>query len=396
MSSAPELANVAIVGAGAAGLSLAVRLAEAGVSDVTVLEAPTASPVTSPPRTWCYWEVGVGEFDDLLTTSWSHVEVIGRDTRPRRLDLAPFRYKMLSSHDFTTAMTARADTAGVQRLTATVQDVWEPSAGGPRIRYVDESGSDHVVTASLVYDTRPVTPVGGSVHLLQHFRGWFVRAPHDTFDVDAAVLMDFRPAQPRRGVAFGYVLPTSPREALIEYTEFSPSRLSDERYDAALHDYVDRVLGLSDLDVVAVEDGAIPMTDAAFPRRLGAHTFRLGAAAGATRPSTGYTFAAAQRQARAVARSLAHGRNPLPPAAFSRRHLAMDRLMLQALDAERISGADFLVDLFDDHPPERVLRFLDGTTTPAEDVAIMRSAPVLPMLRTILPTRAARSASSAV
>ena len=47
-------------------------------------------------------------------------------------------------------------------------------------------------------------------------------------------------------------------------------------------------------------------------------------------------------------------------------------------------GADVFVRLFRAHPAERVLRFLDGSTTPAEDLAVMRSAPRAAMVRAAL------------
>ena len=39
---------------------------------------------------------------------------------------------------------------------------------------------------------------------------------------------------------------------------------------------------------------------------------------------------------------------------------------------------------FDRNPAERVLRFLDGATSPAEDLAVMRSSPLLPMTGAVL------------
>lgn len=69
--------------------------------------------------------------------------------------------------------------------------------------------------------------------------------------------MDFQPPQPPRGVAFGYVLPTSPREVLVERTEFSRSVSTTEQYDTALADYT-ALLGLLPFEVVAAEQGAMP------------------------------------------------------------------------------------------------------------------------------------------
>jgi lycopene beta-cyclase len=189
--------------------------------------------------------------------------------------------------------------------------------------------------------------------------------------------MDFRTPQPPRGVAFRYVLATSAREALVEHTEFTRAALDDAGYDRALRD---ATAGLPPFEVVGVEQGAIPMTDAPFARQVGERVYRLGAGGGATRPSTGYTFSGAQRQAAAVADAVAAGRDPLPPLPYPRRHLLMDAVLLRALDGGHLAGARFLADLFARQPAERVLRFLDGTTSVREDLAIMRTAPPLAML----------------
>ena len=121
----------------------------------------------------------------------------------------------------------------------------------------------------------------------KHFHGWFLRTARDAFTPSAPYLMDFRTRQPEHGLSFGYVLPTGPREALVEYTAFSARPLTDKAYDHALRDYTGRVLGLPPdaFQVVGHERGVIPMTDAVLPRACGDSVFRIGAAGGATRPA---------------------------------------------------------------------------------------------------------------
>ncbi|PWU57226.1 lycopene cyclase, partial [Micromonospora globispora] len=85
-----------------------------------------------------------------------------------------------------------------------------------------------------------------------------------------------------------------------------------------------------------------------------------------------------------VARALAAGRPPVPRPAYPRRHLWMDAVALRALDRGRIGGVEFFDRLFDRNPAERVLRFLDGATSPGEDLAVMRSSPLLPMTGAVL------------
>lgn len=369
-----QRAEVVVVGAGAAGLGLAVRLAAQGQAGVVLVQ----SPQPAPERTWCSWQRGPVDWAGAVSHRWYTASVIGPDAVEQRLPLGPYRYEMVRSRDYGRWAAARLD--GLEQVSATVERV--------------EDGDDRAVvrgrglelSARWVLDTRPVQPSGGGrTALLQHFRGWYVRTTSDAFEADVAGLMDFRVPQPGGGVAFGYVLPTSPREALVEYTEFTRKALDDAGYDAALRYYVRDVLHLPPFEVVEVEQGAIPMTDAPFPRRVGRRVFRLGAAGGATRPSTGYTFTAAQRQAAAVASALADGRDPEPPPAYPRRHLVMDSLLLRALDTDRLDGAAFLADLFARHPVDRVLRFLDGESTVREELAVMASAPRGSMLRSLLP-----------
>lgn len=217
---------------------------------------------------------------------------------------------------------------------------------------------------------------------MQHFRGWFVRTRHPVFDPSVVELMDFRTPQPRRGLSFGYVLPTGPHEALVEYTEFSRHLLDPEEYDQALRHYTAEILDLGVHEVVAVEQGVIPMTDARFPRRTASSVFPLGAAAGATGPATGYTFSAVQRLTRGVAAALHAGRRPLPPRAHSARSLMMDAVLLHAaLDRGRIDGPAFFAQLSKGVPAARLLRFLDGRINLLEDLSVGLRVPVAAMLR---------------
>lgn len=366
-------AEVVVVGAGAAGLALACLLGEQGRQDVVLVEAPPG-PARSPERTWSFWQVGAGEWDDAVSARWSTASVHAPDGAARILALAPYEYVTIRSADFLRVVGQRLARTAVERVEATVTGV-------------DGDGTVHGagLRGRYVFDTRPAPPAaGGRTHLLQHFAGWFLRTASDSFDPSVVALMDFRPAQPAGGVAFGYVLPTSPREALVEYTEFSRSVLTDAAYEQALHDWTARHLGLGSFQVQGTERGAIPMTDAPFPRRIGPRAFRLGAAGGATRPSTGYTFAAAQRQARAVAQALREGREPLPPPAYPARHLRMDSLLLRALDGGQLDGARFFSRLFDRQPAARVLRFLDGQSSLRDELAIMSSSPWRPMMRTLV------------
>ncbi|MDH6224782.1 MULTISPECIES: lycopene cyclase family protein [Streptomyces] len=381
--------DVAVLGGGAAGLSLAHRLAEVSPSlSLTLVEAPDG-PLRPPERTWCHWHHDDGEGDDdglgeAVVASWSRLRVHGADGRAVTVDPAPLSYRMIRSPAFERLVHARlADSPRARVLRATAEEVRD-TAGGAEVRCATPDGGTLSLHARHVFDSRPprVLPPART-HLLQHFRGWFVRTGAARFDPAVADLMDFRVPQPRHGLAFGYVLPLAADRALVEYTEFSRAPLATEAYEAALDRYCRDVLGLGTVTVEAAEQGVIPMTDGRFARRAGRSVFRIGTAGGATRPATGYTFAAVQRQSRAVAAALRAGRAEVPPP-HGRRSLAMDAVLLRALDTGRVDGPAFFTDLFRRVPAERLLRFLDGGTSLWEEFGVGLRTPVGPMLRTTL------------
>lgn len=385
-------AEVAIVGAGAAGLSLAHRLARGPwrtgrearpVS--AVLVNPPPGPLRPPRRTWCFWEADGGRFDAAVTATWRHLRVRPPSGRETEGDIDPLRYKMIRSDDFEHLVAHDlADSTAVRRIEATVETV-EDVPGGALVHLRDATGRTRLLRTRWVFDSRPAGSLPAArTTLLQHFHGWFVRTARPVFDPGTADLMDFRTPQPANGLSFGYVLPVGRREALVEYTEFSPRTLTADGYEAAVRHYTDDVLRLGELRILSTETGVIPMTDAPMPSRVGASVFRIGAAGGATRPSTGYTFAGIQRQTRAVATALHRRRTPVPPPAHSARSRAMDAVLLRALAGGRADGPALFARLFDRVPMRRLLRFLDGGTRLHEDLAVGLHAPIGPMLRSAL------------
>jgi lycopene beta-cyclase len=386
--------DLAVVGAGGAGLSVVVALDRLRTAGLSVPSVALVDPVhrRGEDRTWCYWDAAPADGADLpeatVHRAWRRMEVADAAGRSRILDLEPLRYVMVRSGAFYARAERAAERLGARRVTGTAQEVVD---GLVRVR--TPGGGTVRLRPRWILDSRPAAPRRRpNTALLQHFRGWSVRADRDVFDPGLPVFMDFRPPQPARGVAFGYVLPGDARTALVEYTEFSPTRLPGQAYESALRRYLHDRYGLTDgrYAVEHVEEGAIPMTDAVHDRRAGHATFRIGTAGGATRGSTGYTFAAMQRQAAAIAGALVAGRPPLPPPAYPARHRWLDAVMLRALDRGGVPGPDLLLRLLDRNPPERVLRFLDGTTTPGQELRVMASAPMAAMSRAVLGDAAAR------
>lgn len=346
---------------------------------VLVVDPVPLDDTAARHRTWCFWADGTPSVAPAVSASWRHVRV--RDRRyDLMLDLDPLRYHLIRSTDFAAFsddQLARAPHVHVTRVEAAVTAVAD--CGATTSVAWDGGAAD----AALVLDSRPSAPARPpSVWWWQHFRGWLL--PPGAVTETIAGFMDFRTPQPRAGLSFGYLLPLPDGRALAEYTEFSPDRLDDAGYDAAVRNYLN-LLGVAD-DVLPehVETGAIPMTDAPFTRRPSARVLRIGTAGGATRGSTGYTFSAMLRDGHAVARWVAAGGpatdTPIDiEPQYPPRHRWFDAVQLQALADGRVNGPDFFTGLFRRQPASRVLRFLDGATGRFEELAVLGAAPTLPM-----------------
>jgi lycopene beta-cyclase len=377
--------DVAIVGAGGAGASVLIHLARQLRPGARPPSVAVIDPVhrTGRDRTWCFWDDGAGALDAAIHRAWTSMLLVDAGGGEHRLGLAPLRYVMLRSQDVYALADKAAAELGAVRIQAAAGEVRDGEA------LATVSTDDGPVEARWVLDSRPARPRRPALtSLRQNIRGWTVRFGADVLDPSAPVFMDFTIPSPASGVAFGYVLPDDARRGLVEYTDFSRERLPSERYDEALAGYLAARWGAAGApgayEIEDVEDGAVPMTDAVHVRRAGRRVVRLGTAGGATRASTGYTFAAMQRQAAAVAAALLAGHDPLPPPAYPARHRWMDSVLLEALDTGLVAGPELYTRLLLQFPPERILRFLDGRTSRAEELAIMRATPLAAMTRATL------------
>lgn len=371
-----ERVELAIVGAGCAGLSLAWHLLDAGIDGRRMV---LIDPRTSyeRDRTWCFFEVWPHPFEHLVTHRWERwrVRAPGGPWVERGDPEVPYAH--LPADAFYGSVRARLAAAGVSlRL-------------GVRAGAIDDDGraarletSAGLLEATLVFDSRP--PLGDrsrEVSLLQHFEGWEVLLEEDRFEPRSAILMDFDVPQTGRGAHFLYVLPFERRRALVEATWFSP----DPPGDWTLHrESLRRYLGSARCSLVHRERGVIPMTTEPAATRWSPRIVPIGLAGGLAKPSTGYAFLDIQRHSAALAEDLAAGR-PLAPG--SRRswlsHL-QDDVFLEYLSRDPPAAAVAMVGLFERLAPDLTARFLHDRVSPRERVGVMRAMPIAAMTGALL------------
>ncbi len=363
-----------IVGAGAAGLSLAYQLGQSPLAHQTILLIdPNATRRND--RTWCFWEIGNGPFEAVVSRRWEYLWLYDNQWSAR-LAIAPYQYKLIQGIDFYRFVDEWiAQRPNITRLYGSVDRLVELPDGVAAI----VGGKQYTARFAFNSVYRPTPTPPGYHTWLQHFKGWVITTRQPVFDAEAATFMDFR--IPQAGdVRFGYVLPFDAHTALVEYTIFSPQLVSQSEYEVGLQRYISGQLGIDQYDITHIEYGIIPMSDVPLPLRPSPHVLNIGTAGGMSKPSTGYTFQRIQRQTRQIVANLVKEGHPFYPQPTFNRHALMDSILLNVLDAGRTPGHRFFANLFRHNPIQRVLRFLDEETTIAEDMALMSTVELAPFV----------------
>lgn len=374
-------------GGGAAALSLLYRmLDEPRLKEASILVIDRERK-NKNDRTWCFWTDEPTPFDAQVYRQWEQIRIVSQ-----RMDetfrLKRLKYKMLRGIDFYNCVFRKAaQFPNVTFLQAEVKEVRTTSARQATVFINDEQS----YTANWVFDSRfhyhkLKKQEKKFRYLLQHFKGWVIRTEKPAFTPKAITMFDFRTPQPD-GLYFFYTLPFSATEALVEYTAFSPSLLeNEEAYVLPLRAYIREQLGIRDFEVLEEEYGVIPMTNHRFSRQPSPRVMRLGIAAGQAKPSTGYAFLRAQRDADRIVRSLQLTGSPFFSEPFSGQFWLYDTLMLDimARKGERIKP--LFEQLFQRNPIDRLLLFLDERTGFQDDLRVMASVPPLPFLEALVRT----------
>ncbi|MEM7606850.1 MAG: lycopene cyclase family protein [Myxococcota bacterium] len=353
----------AIVGAGLAGLSLAVHLVEAGFDRPLTLFDRRREFVHD--RTWCGFATGSHRFSDCVTERWTEVEVRDESRRVRRtLERHPYEHIPAPAFYEEALGVLRAAPQVTLRLGTEVLDV--------RAGEVVVDGKS--LAFAHVFDGRPPElsalsePAQGG--LWQGFVGAVVETDAPRFNPHCAILMDFAMdgAEDYESglIAFRYVLPFSERRALIEETVFAADET--RAAPAALGGRLSRWRArLGKHTVSRRESGLLPMflMDGEAP----AGVTPIGLRAGAAKASTGYAFDFIQRHSRALVADRHASIPRISRAGF------LDAVLLRELRRRPESGPRFFRQLFERMNPDSLARFLTERSTLWEDLAMMASVP---------------------
>ena len=320
-------------------------------------------------RTWCFWDEK-GLYDELASAKWN-AAWFKNEKFERRLDLAPYQYKMVKGLDF-------------------YNFIFEELSKYSNIHFVNqkvigfkELGNHCVVKTALesftcnqifnsIFKPELVKTQTKYPFLHQHFIGWFIKSKEAVFTPDCATFMDFSVEQ-KGNTRFMYVLPTSETEALIEYTLFSKDLLEKQEYETEINNYIQK-LGITEYEIVEKEQGNIPMTCYPFWKHNSKNIINIGSAGGWTKASTGYTFKNATKKSKALVAFLSR-ETDLRKFHKTDKFWFYDLLLLDILDKKNHLGSTIFSSMFQKENTTIIFKFLDEETSFWEDLQVIWKCP---------------------
>lgn len=366
--------DIAIIGGGNAGLTLAAQLAAQDNPPTTVVIEPQT--VEQRDCSWSLWaeDHQIEQLTHSTKGRWHRWQLID-DTSRVIHNSKQYSYLSLSSADYLLGRGAQLrDPVSVVEDSVTAlhrqqqQTIIETEKG----RY----------SAKTVYDSRP--PKIAEDGLRQHFLGWHILSKEPIKDPHVATLMDFRVDQ-SQGLHFIFALPFSDHHLLIESTLISASLQPQDWYRNAIEGWL-RVNNIEVEEIISEEMGVIPMdtliTDASSSATSSEQPLiaNIGAASGAVRRSSGYAFQHIQQQINQLAAGIAEG-NMAVPTPISSRLTAMDRVFNGVL----LNRPDLAVSLYMRMAKaltgDQFARFMLGQASLSDWLRVIAAMPKMPFLK---------------
>lgn len=367
--------DIIVAGGGMAGLSLLWFLKRDGFKgSVCLIDTFDNDRIN---RTWSFWSENPGPFDHLSRVEWHKARVVSGSGEKLILDLSPYRYLSITGADFHQHLTE--DLSSWSALTKVQAKV---------IACLHKEGVQQVETdsgmffAAQVFDStfRPEFNQAHSRSLLQHFLGYVIETNEDFFDPHCPDLMNFQ-VREQRDCHFVYVLPFSPRKALVEYTVFSESLLDQEEYDVRLREWLSQ-MGIHSFQIVETEKGSIPMSDAPVPAKIAPGLFRIGTSGGFTNPATGYTFFTTQQILQKWSQCLVKGDEiPISGPVWHGKYAWFYGTLLEVLKHRMLPAHEVFFRLYKKNPAPRILSFLNAESDFKSEFLIMCSTRITVFIR---------------
>jgi len=360
--------DIAIIGGGSAGMTLARELSAQEKPPVTVVFEPK-----TPRQRDCCWSLWATEkqrqqLEKSTKGAWQQWRLVC-NKEELILTSHNYAYTCLSSAAFLKSCEdSLTDPVKLKRVSVNqISDEGLVDAGDLHYR------------ASHVFDSRPSSTDDG---LKQHFLGWEVITERPIAEPEIATLMDFRVDQ-SRGLHFIYVLPFSATHLMIESTMISSTTEDKIWYRQAIEQWLQKK-HIKIKELIREEVGVIPMQPPPISDDEKAQTITaIGAASGAVRLSSGYAFSTIQAQMTRLAENISVG-NPLHKPQQPRFLNFMDKIF----NAVLISRPDLAVSIFMRTAKalngDEFSRFMLGSAGTLEWLKVILAMPKWPFIKQLM------------
>ena len=353
--------DLAIVGAGASGLQLLYEyLQKAENIDKKVLLIDSGD---RSKKSWCFWSTeDQTSFPFLIEKSWPKIRYRSSLGVSRTEAIGSHQYHYIPSERFFDYFfgTYIPDHSQIICVTGWVKDL-----NSDNTQTQIELTNGDVFIAKQVADSRiPVITKSSKPPVYQHFWGKFIEFDSDELDSQVVTLMDFSIKQSNPAfTVFHYILPFSPRKALIETTVFSTEGYDEQAFEMLWKKYIHENYEGKTFQIVGEERGTIPMVQ--MPNQpKNDQIFPIGTAAGRVKPSTGYAFTRMHTDAK--------DRVNQQKGIQKARYTFYDSILLNMIQEENQVIPKVMDRLFSKMQYVNILRFLDEKTSIWEELKLFR------------------------
>jgi lycopene beta-cyclase len=383
--------DITIIGAGLAGLSMAVRLAD---TQFAALKIRILDPRTTlvGNKTWCAWRLHAHPFADCVSAHWTHgiISDARRGANAKAaLDFSTCPYEHVTEQDlidYALPILARAPHVSLHLGESVI------SINTAEVTNKDDSTFESTIhtqsrtfTSRLVLDSRP--PDASVNAWRQVFFGGEYRlsSQHARDDRSTFTMMAMQAVPRGSGCAFVYVLPLSHDRSLIQATAFVPPNGDVTLpWEAMIKEYAEHE-GIVIHDLLRAEHGVIAMDADVAPTSALTPITNIGARGGFVRASTGYSFSRTQRACDAIAQAIGQWaedarQKPISIDWQSAAVPMLDRTFLRALQREDVDSADLFWRLARATNGDTLARFLDGEPTARDLASVVAAMPTFPFL----------------
>ena len=364
--------DIAIVGAGCAGLTLANYISTNTSQSIAIIDKMS----DRPNHFWGFWDNGHQALDiarNISQKKWNRWSVRSNETEVIQ-EGQYSTYRVISLEKFEKIILRNlTKNSRLKRFMTNVGEVKKQS-DETFLQLID----GRCITAKTVFDSRPVEPLDGI--LLQHFLGLTIQSENEIFEPSTAILMDFRVTQ-EEGIHFIYLLPFCRKTALVESTIFSNTPKSPDWYKDKIQKYLIEFYSCNNFTVQATERGVIPMC---LSKPYSSMGIPIGLRAGALRASSGYAFSQIQIQIWELASNFCNNTPSLAKPGCDKFEQAMDEVMLRVLNRYPGNAVEIFIEIFKSLNGDQFADFMGGYSNWSTRLRLMTKLPKYQFLRGLI------------